>query len=54
MPKAINRDLNRFKDIVQGKARQGLKDYINHGSLTGRKGKNTVDFFRNLKKGLAK
>lgn len=38
----IDRDHNRFRDIVRGRIRKGLKDYISHGEMIGRKGKDTV------------
>jgi len=42
MSRAIDRDLNRFKDIVRGKVRQQLRKYITHGEMLGRQGRNVV------------
>lgn len=38
----IQRDHSRFRDIVRGKIRKGLRDYISHGEMIGRQGKETV------------
>ncbi len=38
----INRDQNRFKQIVRGKIRENLRQYVNHGELIGRKGHDLV------------
>lgn len=38
----IERDNNRFKEIVKGKIRKELKKYISRGELIGKKGKNFV------------
>ncbi len=35
-------DTNRFRQIVRGKIRENLKQYITQGELIGRQGKNTV------------
>jgi|GEM_PF-6515429 len=42
MTRSIDRDNQRFKEIVRGKVRQGLKKYITHGEVIGRKGRETV------------
>jgi len=42
MTRSIDRDNQRFKEIVRGKVRQGLKKYITHGEILGRKGRETV------------
>ncbi len=38
----IDRDHSRFRDIVRGRIRQGLRKYISHGELLGKKGKELV------------
>lgn len=38
----IDKDLNRFKEIVKGKVRKGLKKFINYGKMIGKRGKNSV------------
>jgi hypothetical protein len=38
----IDPDHRRFRDIVRGKIRQNLRQYISSGELIGRKGKNLV------------
>lgn len=38
----IDRDRNRFRQIVRGKIRQNLRKYINHGEMIGRKGRDLV------------
>ena len=35
-------DTNRFRQIVRGKIRENLKQYIKQGELIGRQGKNVV------------
>jgi uncharacterized sporulation protein YeaH/YhbH (DUF444 family) len=56
----IERDLNRFKNIVRGKVRKNLRKYVNHGEMLGRKGREVVSIpvpnveiphFRHGKKG---
>lgn len=42
MTRPIDLDNQRFKEIVRGKVRQGLKKYITHGEILGRKGRETV------------
>lgn len=42
MVKKIDPDSQRFRQIVRGKIRSGLKQYISRGELIARKGKNTV------------
>ncbi len=42
MSRPIDRDLNRFKEIVRGKVRQQLRKYITHGEMLGRQGRNVV------------
>jgi hypothetical protein len=32
----IQRDHSRFRDIVRGRIRKGLKDYILHGEMIGK------------------
>jgi uncharacterized sporulation protein YeaH/YhbH (DUF444 family) len=60
MARSIERDLRRFNEIVRGKIRKDLKQYVNHGELLGRKGKELVSIpvpnidipqFRHGKKG---
>jgi len=38
----IDRDKTRFREIVKGKVRKNLRDYISHGEMIGRKGKDLV------------
>ncbi len=38
----IDKDRNRFTEIVRGKIKQDLKKYVKHHELIGRKGKNIV------------
>src|SRR5688572_24018334 len=38
----IDRDTNRFREIVRGKIRQNLKKYITNGEMIGRKGRDLV------------
>jgi sporulation protein YhbH len=38
----IERDRSRFKKIVRGAIRSGIRKYISHGELIGRKGKDLV------------
>jgi uncharacterized sporulation protein YeaH/YhbH (DUF444 family) len=38
----VQRDYNRFRQIVQGKIRQNLRKYISHGEMLGRKGRELV------------
>lgn len=38
----IKRDHSRFQDIVRGKIRENLKEYISQGEMLARKGKGTV------------
>lgn len=38
----IKRDHGRFKDIVRGKIRKNLKNFISHGEMVARKGKDKV------------
>lgn len=42
MSMKIDRDNNRFKEIVKGKIRQNLRKYVTHGEMIGRKGKDLV------------
>jgi len=42
MAMKIDRDENRFKQIVRGKIRQNLRKYITHGEMIGRKGGDLV------------
>ena len=42
MSKKIDRDRNRFKEIVHGKIRENLRKYVSHGEMIGRKGRNLV------------
>ncbi|MSR56585.1 MAG: DUF444 family protein [Planctomycetaceae bacterium] len=42
MARAIDCDLQRFKQIVRGKVRENLKKYITHGEMIGRKGRDLV------------
>ena len=38
----IDRDKSRFREIVKGKVRKNLREYISHGEMIGRKGKDLV------------
>lgn len=38
----IERDRNRFREIVRGKVRENLRKYVTHGELIGRRGKDLV------------
>ena len=38
----IEKDRNRFHEIVRGKIKQDLKKYVTHHEMLGRKGKNVV------------
>lgn len=38
----IDRDRNRFHEIVRGKVRQNLRKYVTHGEMIGRRGKDLV------------
>jgi uncharacterized protein len=60
MTRAIDRDKQRFDQIVRGKIRKDLRKYVNHGEMLGRKGRETVSIpvpnidiphFRHGKKG---
>jgi uncharacterized protein len=42
MTRAIDRDQQRFKEIVRGKIRGDLRKYISHGEMIGRKGRELV------------
>src|SRR5919107_310679 len=42
MTRAIDRDAQRFKEIVRGKIRGDLRKYISHGEMLGRKGREIV------------
>jgi hypothetical protein len=42
MPRSIDRDRQRFNEIVRGKIRKDLRKYVNHGEMLGRKGRETV------------
>jgi sporulation protein YhbH len=42
MAKRIERDGGRYREIVKGKVRKELREYISHGEMVGRKGKNLV------------
>jgi sporulation protein YhbH len=42
LAKRIERDRARFKKIVRGAIRSGIRKYISHGELIGRKGKDLV------------
>ncbi|RJO64886.1 MAG: DUF444 family protein [Myxococcales bacterium] len=39
---SIDKDLNRFRQIVRGRIKQDLRKYITKGEMIGRKGKDTV------------
>ncbi len=38
----IERDLNRFKQIVRGKIRENLRKYVSQGEMIGKQGKEFV------------
>ena len=38
----IDRDQNRFRQIVRGRIRENLRKYVNHGEMIGRKGRDLV------------
>ena len=38
----IHNDQSRFKDIVRGKIKQNLKNYIQKGELIGKQGKDKI------------
>ena len=38
----IDQDYGRFRNIVRGKIREGLRKYISQGDMIGRKGKDLV------------
>ncbi len=42
MAMKIERDQQRFRDIVRGKVRENLKRYVTHGEMIGRKGRDLV------------
>ena len=42
MTRAIDRDQQRFKEIVKGRVRKDLRRYITHGEMTGRQGRRLV------------
>lgn len=42
MTRAIDRDTQRFKEIVRGKVRQNLKKYITRGEVLGKQGREIV------------
>jgi uncharacterized sporulation protein YeaH/YhbH (DUF444 family) len=42
MSRSIDRDLQRFKQIVRGKVRQNLRKYVTHGEMIGRTGRELV------------
>jgi uncharacterized sporulation protein YeaH/YhbH (DUF444 family) len=42
MVQKIERDVNRFKQIIRGKIRQDLRRYMSHGELIGKQGKDLV------------
>ena len=42
MTRGIDRDLKRFNEIIRGKIRKDLKQYVNHGEMLGRKGREMV------------
>ncbi len=42
MTRAIDRDVQRFKEIVKGRVRKDLRRYITHGEMTGRQGRRLV------------
>jgi len=42
MPRSIDRDNQRFKQIVRGKVRRNLRKYVTHGEMLGRRGREVV------------
>ena len=42
MSRAIDQDLQRFKEIVRGKVRDNLRKYVTHGEMLGRRGREVV------------
>ncbi len=42
MAGSIEHDSARYRDIIKGRVRKELKQYISHGEMIGRKGKNLV------------
>jgi uncharacterized sporulation protein YeaH/YhbH (DUF444 family) len=42
MTRSIDRNAQRFNEIVRGKIRKDLKKYVNNGEMLGRKGRETV------------
>ncbi|WP_129630737.1 DUF444 family protein [Candidatus Oscillochloris fontis] len=40
--KRVDRDLNRFRQIVRGKIKKDLRKYMSHGEMIGRQGKRLV------------
>jgi sporulation protein YhbH len=42
MTQKIDRDRNRFRQIVRGKIRENLRKYVNQGEMFGRKGRDLV------------
>jgi uncharacterized sporulation protein YeaH/YhbH (DUF444 family) len=42
MTRAIDRDMQRFREIVKGRVRKDLRRYITHGEMTGRQGRRLV------------
>jgi len=46
----IDRDQNRFRQIVRGKIRENLRQYVNHGELIGRKGRDLVSMAADMKR----
>lgn len=42
MASKIDRDRTRFREIVKGNVRRNLREYISHGEMIGRKGKDLV------------
>jgi len=42
MTSPIERDKSRFREIVKGNVRRHLREYISHGEMIGRKGKDLV------------
>ena len=46
MTRAIDRDNQRFKEIVRGKVRGNLKKYITHGEVLGKQGSHLDQKFK--------
>jgi uncharacterized sporulation protein YeaH/YhbH (DUF444 family) len=42
MVQKIDRDLNRFRQIVRGRIRQHLRKYLSHGEMIGKQGRDLV------------